>query len=395
MRSQLTGAYLDYAATTPIAPEVLEAMLPYLGSEFGNASSQHLWGRRAHAAVEDARDVISRAIGADASELVFTSGSTESINLAIKGVVQRAPEHRRHVITAATEHKAVLDVGRALERDGCRLTVLPVDGRGLISLDALEASISDDTVLISLMAANNETGTLGQVREASKVAKSREVTFHSDATQLVGKLDADVTSLGVDLMSFSSHKLYGPKGVGALYVRRSLRETVKPQIDGGGHERGLRSGTLNVAGVVGFGAACKIALEFAIDDRNRIAMLRDRLEAEVLRIVPNAVVNGHRNGRLPNISNVTFPGVESDSLMLAMPDVAVSSGSACTAAAPSPSHVLIAMGLTYEAANESLRFSLGRYTTDADVAFALLRLAEAIELVGQPSAKGDPVGAPQ
>lgn len=383
--------YLDNAATTPLDPSVLQAMMPFLTQEFGNAASQHPFGRRASDAVEEARSEIAALVGGESQEIIFTSGATESINLALKGVMASATPDRRHLITAATEHKAVLDTAQALEGVGIRVTILPVDGYGVVSMADLEAALSGDTWLVSLMAANNETGTLGPIREAAALAHHVGALFHSDATQLVGKLPLDVDELGVDLMSFSSHKLYGPKGIGALYVRRERRSVVVPQIHGGGHERGLRSGTVNVPGCVGFGHACKIAATRLVQEAEAIRRLRTYLEDQLLGTVHGSSVNGHPDDRLPNISNMRFCGIDSDSLMLGMPDVAVSSGSACTSATPTPSHVLRAMGIGYQAAGECLRFSLGRFTTRGEIDHAVRRVSDVVQLLRQtaePNAEG-------
>jgi cysteine desulfurase len=375
--------YLDYAATTPLDPAVLEAMMPYLTEQFGNPASQHPFGRRASDAVEVAREEVAELINADPEEIVFTSGATESINLALKGVLGSAAATRRHLVTASTEHKAVLDTANALESANVRTTVVPVDTGGNVAAAAIQAAMEPDTLLVTVMAANNETGTLGPVREASALAHERGALFHTDATQLVGKLPFSVRDLDVDLLSFSSHKVYGPKGVGALFVRRGRRALVAPQVHGGGHERGLRSGTLNVAGCVGFGTACRIAASRLEEDCVYLQKLRDDLERSLLSGVDRCAVNGNLASRLPNISNMRFQGVDSDSLMLAMPDVAVSSGSACTAATPAPSHVLRAMGIGYEAAGESIRFSVGRFTTDAEVRYATRRVADVVQRIRQ------------
>lgn len=377
--------YLDNAATTPLDPVVLEAMMPFLTQEFGNAASPHAFGQRASAAVEDARSLIAALVGGESQEIIFTSGATESINLALKGVLASAPHGKGHFITAATEHKAVLDTTRALERAGARVTILPVDHQGVVSVGDLDAAISSDTWLVSLMAANNETGTLGPIRELAARTHEAGALFHTDATQMVGKLPIDVDELGIDLMSFSSHKLYGPKGVGALYVRRTYQSAVSPQMHGGGHERGLRSGTINVPGCVGFGHACATAVASLAQEADAVGKLRTRLEHMLLSNVQGVSVNGHPYDRLPNIVNVRFSGVDADSLMLSMPEVAVSSGSACTSATPTPSHVLRAMGLDYQAAGECIRFSLGRFTTMHEIDLAVQRVADAVLLLRQTS----------
>lgn len=373
--------YLDYAATTPLDPAVLETMLPYLTHEYGNAASPHAFGRRASRAVDQARAEISALIGAEPEELIFTSGATESINLAIKGVAAAAGPERPHVITAATEHKAVLDTVRALESEGLRVTVLPVDRRGLISLADLETALKDKTSLVSLMAANNETGTLGPVKAAANLAHAFGALVHTDATQLVGKLPTDVDDLGVDFLSFSAHKLYGPKGIGALYVRRGRRASIVPLMHGGGHEFGLRSGTLNVPGCVGFGRACEIARARVDSEATRLAELRDQFERRMQATANGVSVNGHVDGRLPGISNLHLSGIDADSLVLALPDIAVASGSACTSATPAPSHVLRAMGIGYDAAGESIRVSFGRFTTGSEIDFAVGRIAAAAEVI--------------
>jgi cysteine desulfurase len=388
----LRSVYLDYAATTPLDPLVLDSMMPFLTREFGNAASPHPFGRRALAAVEEARAQVAALINADPEEIVFTSGATESINLALKGIVSAAPVGRRHLVTTPTEHKAVLDSADALEVSGARVTVVPVDRHGVVELDALERALTRDTCLVSVMAANNETGTLGPVQEIAALARERGALVHTDATQFAGKLPLDVDELGVDLLSLSSHKLYGPKGVGALYVRRGRRSGLAPLIHGGGHEGGLRSGTLNVPGCVGFGRACQVAEIHLGRDADALRTLRDELERTLLARVQETSVNGHIQSRLPNIANLRFAGVDSDSLMLAMPDVAVSSGSACTSATPAPSHVLRAMGIGYAAAGESIRFSLGRPTTLAEIDYAATRVSEVVEMLRRDS-HSDLVGA--
>jgi cysteine desulfurase len=348
-------------------------MLPYLGSHFGNAASQHALGRQAAAAVADARESVAALIGASPQEIIFTSGATESINLALKGVVGTADHAQKHVVTVATEHKAVLDTARALQSLGVRVSVLPVEADGRHKPETLAASLDDETVLVSVMTANNETGVLNPITQLGDMARRAGAIFHTDATQAIGKMAIDVRAMSVDLMSFSAHKIHGPKGVGALYVRRHVQDAITPQLHGGGHERGLRSGTINVPAVVGFGEAARIAANGLHHDANRMRTLRDRLEVAILGDIAGSSVNGNTTDRLPNISNIHVPGVEADSLVLAMPDVAISSGSACTAASLSPSHVLLAMGLGYEASNESIRFSLGRFTTERDIDVSIER----------------------
>jgi cysteine desulfurase len=368
--------YLDYAATTPVDPRVVEAMLPYLTSQFGNAASQHAYGSRASSAVERGRAEIADLIGGEPEDVTLTSGATESINLVLKGAMARAPENRRHLVVGATEHKAVLDSARALEAAGVRVTTVPVDARGVVSVEDLAPALSAGAWLVSLMAANNETGTLGPIEEAAAVVHEAGALLHTDATQLVGKLPVDVEALDIDFMSFSSHKMYGPMGIGALYVRRGRRAALAPQLHGGGHERGLRSGTVNVPGCVGFGLACRLAMDELVADSRRLGSLRDRLEQTILSTIAGASVNGHPTRRLPHISNLRLPGVDADSLVLAMPDVAVSSGSACTSATPTPSHVLLAMGMEYVSAGECVRFSLGRFTTTDEVDYSARRVAQ-------------------
>ncbi len=375
--------YLDNHSTTRVDPRVVEAMLPYFTEHYGNAASkQHEFGWRAEAAVEQARKHLATLIGAGAEEIVFTSGATESINLALKGVAEAYASRGKHIITAATEHKAVLDCCKRLEKYGYRVTILPVDRTGLITLDALRDAITYETVLVSIMAANNEIGTLAPIEAIGTVCRERGVLFHTDATQAVGKVPVDVRAMNVDLMSFSSHKMYGPKGVGALFVRAaSPRVKLLPQIDGGGHERGLRSGTLNVPAIVGFGEAARIAAQEMEEERGRTARLRDRLVQQILSTLEATWLNGHPTNRLPNNANITFKDADADAIMMEMKDVAVSSGSACSSAQPEPSHVLKAIGLSTEEAKCSLRFGVGRFTTEEEIEFALARVVETVTKV--------------
>ncbi len=373
--------YLDNHATTPVDPRVLEAMLPYFSERFGNAASRsHRFGWQAEEAVETARGQIAALIGAQPRDVIFTSGATESDNLAIKGVVEFLAERGEHVITAVTEHNAVLDPCRALERAGrARLTVLPVDRTGQVDPDAVCAALTPRTVLISLMHANNEIGTLHPIATVGRIAKQAGVLFHCDAAQSVGKVPVDVEALGVDLLSLTAHKLYGPKGIGALWVRgRNPRVRLAAQMHGGGHERGMRSGTLNVPGIVGFGAACAIAAGEMGAEGARVARLRERLWRGLAARLEAITVHGHAEERLPGNLNVGFTGIDGDSLMAALPDVAVSSGSACTSATLEPSHVLRAVGLDDEAAHGAIRFGLGRFNTDADVDYAVERVAQEV-----------------
>jgi cysteine desulfurase len=373
--------YLDNHATTPVDPRVLEAMLPYFGERFGNAASRsHPFGWEADEAAETARAEVAALIGASPREIVFTSGATESDNLAIKGVLEYHAERGDHVITAATEHKAVLDVCKALEKAGrARITVLPVDAGGLVEPEAVRRAITPRTVLISIMHANNEIGTLHPVAEIGRIAREAGVLFHCDAAQSAGKVALDVGELQIDLLALTAHKLYGPKGCAALYVRGTApRERQTAQMQGGGHERGLRSGTLNVPGAVGFGRACALAASALAEESARIAALRDRLHCGLAEQLDGVHLNGHPQQRLAGNLNLSFDGVESDSLLAVLPDIALSSGSACTSATLEPSHVLRAIGLDDDAAHASIRFGLGRFTTDDDVDYALERVAHEV-----------------
>jgi len=361
--------YMDNHATTPVDPRVLEAMLPYFSVEFGNAASRtHQFGWRADEAVKIAREKIARLINAEPEEIIFTSGATESDNLAIKGVAAAFAEKGNHVITCATEHKAVLDSCKRLESQGCAVTYLPVGRDGRVDPAQVAAAIGDKTVLITIMFANNEIGVIHPIAEIGKVAKARGIIFHCDAVQALGKVPVDVQALGIDLLSISAHKIYGPKGVGALYVRRKKpRVRLLPIIDGGGHERGMRSGTLNVPGIVGLGKACEICQSVMPDESRRIAALRDKLQNYLLSHLDEVYVNGSIEHRLPNCLNMSFAYVEGESLMMGIDDVAVSSGSACTSATLEPSYVLRALGVPVEMAHSSIRFGLGRFNTEDEV----------------------------
>ena len=372
--------YLDHNATTPVDPRVLEAMLPFFAEKFGNAASRsHSFGWEAEAAVDKARAQIAELIGADPKEIIFTSGATESDNIALKGAMEQYSAKGDHLITCVTEHKAVIDSAKYLESKGTKVTYLPTDKFGRVNLDELEAAITSNTVLISLMLANNETGVLHPVEEIGKIAAKHGVIFHCDATQGVGKVPIDVRELGIHLMSMSGHKIYGPKGIGVLYLRsRDPRVKVKPVIHGGGHERGVRSGTLNVPGIVGMAAACAICKGEMEEEIPRLARLRDRLEKGVLERLDHVYVNGHPTERLPSTSNMSFEWVEGEGIMLSMKDIAVSSGSACTSASLEPSYVLCAMGLGDELAHGSLRFSLGRFTTEDEIDYAIVRVVEVV-----------------
>ncbi len=372
--------YMDNQATTPIDPRVLEAMMPYLTSRFGNAASRnHSFGWEAEQAVEIAREQVARLIGASASEIVFTSGATESNNLAIKGVAEAYRERGNHIITQATEHKAVLDTCKRLEKYGFRVTYLPVRADGRIDLEDLKRAIDGKTILVTIMAANNEIGVLQPVREIGGLCHEKGVLFHCDAAQIAGKAPFNVIGDGVDMASLSAHKIYGPKGVGALYVRRrNPRVQLAPQIDGGGHERGLRSGTLNVPGIVGMGKACEIAMQEMAGEAARLRALRDRLKARLEAGLEYVHVNGTMEDRLPGNLNMSFAFVEGDALLMALNDVAVSSGSACTSATLEPSYVLKALGLNDSLAHSSIRFGLGRFNTEAEVDYAAARVIHAV-----------------
>lgn len=371
--------YLDNNATTPLDPRVLDAMLPYMTSMFGNAASRnHAFGWQAEEAVDYARDQIAALINCSPKEIIFTSGATESDNLAIKGVYEMYASKGNHVITATTEHKAVLDTCKHIEKIGGKVTYLKVDSEGLIDLNELENAITDKTILISIMYANNEVGVIQPIREISAIAKKHGILFFTDATQAVGKIPVDVEADGIDLMAFSAHKMYGPKGVGALYVRRkNPRVKVTAQMDGGGHERGMRSGTLNVPGIVGLGKAAEIAKQDMESDNARISAMRDRLERE-LTTIEESYVNGSREHRLPHVSNISFKYVEGEGLMMGVKDLAVSSGSACTSASLEPSYVLKALGLSDDLAHSSLRFGLSRFTKDEEIDYAIDHVKEAV-----------------
>jgi cysteine desulfurase len=379
--------YLDYSATTPCDPRVVQRMLPFFTDMFGNAASRsHPFGWTAEAAVEAAREQVAALVGAHAKEILWTSGSTEANNLAIKGVAQMYRQKGNHLITAVTEHKAVLDPMKYLETQGYEVTWLPVDRQGHIDLQQLEAAITDRTILVSLMAANNEVGTLHPLAEIGALCKRKGTLFHTDATQAPGKIALDVEAMHIDLMSLSAHKMYGPKGIGCLYVRRkNPRVRLVSQMDGGGHERGMRSGTLNVTGIVGMGEAARICREEMAVEVPKLQRLRDRLEARILKALPDAVRNGDPNARLPHLANLSFPYVEGESLIMGVKELAVSSGSACTSASLEPSYVLKSLGLGDELAHSSIRFSLGRFTTEAEVDFAADRIVAEVSRLREMS----------
>ncbi|MCB9231762.1 MAG: aminotransferase class V-fold PLP-dependent enzyme [Bacteroidia bacterium] len=373
--------YLDYNATTPVDPRVLEKMLPWFTEKFGNAASNtHPFGWAAEEAVKMARESLAQNIGADSpDEIVFTSGATEAINLALKGVAELYARKGNHLITVATEHKAVLDTCKYLEKTGHSVTYLPVDKRGLIDLEALRAAITDQTLLVAVMYANNETGVIHPLREIAEIVHEKGALFMSDATQAVGKLPVDVNADGIDLMTFSGHKMYGPKGVGGLYLRkRRPRAVVAPQIHGGGHEHGFRSGTLNVPGIVGMSEALQLCQDGMAVESQRLEGLRDQLQAGILEI-PGTRVNGLGANRLPNTLNVSFEQVEGEALIMALKQLAVSTGSACTSAIMEPSHVLSAMGVADDEAIASVRFSLGRFNTGAEIEHAIDHVKAAVK----------------
>jgi cysteine desulfurase len=376
-----TPIYLDYAATCPVDERVVQTMLPFFTNAYGNAASRtHRFGWTAEEAVETARETIARTIGAGTKEVTFTSGATESNNLAIKGAAEYLAEKGKHIITVVTEHKAVLDSAKALERRGWDVTYLPVRKDGLLDLDTLREAITDQTTLVSVMFANNETGVIQPIAEIGAICREAKVLFHTDAVQAFGKVPIDVQAMNIDLMSLSAHKLYGPKGVGALYVRRRRpRVRITPQIHGGGHERGNRSGTLNVPGIVGFGEAARLAVDGMELEQKRILKLREHLRARLTEEIPHSIVNGTLEHHLPGTLNVSFAYVEGESLLMGLKDIAVSSGSACTSASLEPSYVLRAMGLDDEMAHSSLRITVGRMTTQEEVDYVVDRIRENVE----------------
>jgi cysteine desulfurase len=384
----MNRVYLDYNATTPVQPEVLDAMLPYFSAEFGNPSSIHTFGQKARAAVETAREQVAALIGARAQEVFFTSGGTESDNHAIFGIVgspANGPKSRPHLITSFVEHEAVLNACQALEKQGVDVTYLHVDQDGLIDLEDLRSAIRKETVLITIMHANNELGTVEPLEEVGRIAKDADVYFHTDAVQSAGKIPIDVNQFQLDLLSLSGHKLYAPKGIGALYVRGGTR--LRQLLYGGHHQRGMRPGTENVAGIVGLGKAAEIARESLANDAKRLSALRDQLEHGLLHRVPHSHINGARAPRTPNTANLVFPGVEGEALLIALDlkGLACSTGAACSSGAVEPSHVLTAIGLPSEEARASLRFSLGRHTTQADIDFALQVVPAAVAQLRQLS----------
>jgi cysteine desulfurase len=372
--------YMDNHATTPVDPRVLDEMLPYFRELFGNSASRnHSFGWAAEEATEIARERIAKLVGATTKEIIFTSGATESDNLAIKGVAEMYREKGNHIITAVTEHKAVLDTCKRLEKYGYRVTYLPVQKDGLVDMDDLKRAMDDKTILVTLMAANNEIGVLQPWAEIGKLCRERGVIFHTDATQAVGKVPIDVNKDNVDVMSISAHKMYGPKGVGALYVRRkNPRVQLAAIIDGGGHERGMRSGTLNVPGIVGLGKACALCHEEMPQESKKLSGMRDRLRDKIMGALDETYINGSYEHRLPGNLNISFAYVEGESLLMGINDVAVSSGSACTSATLEPSYVLKALGAGDDLAHSSIRFGLGRFNTDAEVDYVADRVIETV-----------------
>lgn len=371
--------YLDNHATTPLDARVLEAMLPYLQGKFGNpASRSHSFGWQASKAVDLARQQVASLIGAGADEIIFTSGATESDNLAIKGVAEANRDRGKHIVTVLTEHKAVLDSCKHLEHCGFEVTYLPVQNDGLINLDVFRRALRPDTILVTVMAANNETGVLQPIAEIGAICREHAIAFHTDAAQAAGKVPIEVAKQHVDLLSISGHKLYGPKGVGALYVRKGAGPQVAPQIHGGGHEHGLRSGTLNVPGIVGLGAACQLAKDELRQESCRIAGLRNRLGDRIMAELDGVSINGSLEQRLPGNLNVSFEGIQGEDLLTALDDIAVSSGAACTSDHIEPSYVLKALGLSDELAQASIRFGLSRFTSEAEVDYAAGRVVETV-----------------
>jgi cysteine desulfurase len=379
MSTAMNRVYLDFNATTPVEPEVLDAMLPYFSTEFGNAASIHTFGQKAHGAVETAREQVAALVGARPQEIIFTSGGTESDNHALFGIVEASGGQKRHVITSVIEHEAVLNACQALEERGVRVTYLPTNTDGQIDLDELQNAIGPETVLVTIMHANNELGTVQPLAEIGRIAKQADVYFHTDAVQSAGKLPIDVNTLHLDLLSISGHKLYAPKGIGALYARGGTH--LRQLLYGGHHQRGFRPGTENVAGIVGLGKAAALARASLIEDAQRLALLRDELERGLLRRVPHSRVNGGGADRTPNTTNLVLPGVEGEALLIALDlkGLAVSTGAACSSGAIEPSHVLTAIGLPPEDARASLRFSLGRSTTQKEIEFALQVVPAVVE----------------
>ena len=386
--ARMKRIYMDHSATTPVAPEVLEAMLPFFSGKFGNASSLHSFGLEAKEALEASREKVAKLLGANTEEIIFTSGGTESDNLSLKGIALRSREKGRHIITTVVEHPAILETCRKLQKDGFEVTYLPVNADGLADPAALEAAIRKDTILISVMHANNEVGIIQPLEEIGKIAAEKDIYFHTDAVQSVGKIETKVNDLGVDLLSLSAHKFYGPKGVGALYVRKGTR--LESIVQGGGHERGLRSGTENVAGIVGLARAADLASEIMASEAERLTHLRDRLAKLVLENVKDAWINGSMTKRLPGNLNFSFKYVEGESLLLFLDakGIGVSTGSACSSKKLEPSHVLLSLGLKPEECHGSLRITMGRSNTGDDVDYVAASIAEAVARFRSISALG-------
>lgn len=379
--------YFDNNATTPCDPRVVETMIPYFTQKFGNAASRnHSFGWVAEEAVDYAREQVAKLIGADPKEIIFTSGATEADNLAIKGVYEMYASKGNHIITTTIEHKAVLDTCKHLEKQGAEVTYLEVDDKGMINLEELEKAITPKTILVAIMYANNEIGTINPMREISAIVKKHGVLLMSDAVQAVGKIPVDVNKDGIDLLAFTAHKMYGPKGVGALYVRRkNPRVKVTAQMDGGGHERGMRSGTLNVPGIVGFGKACEICMNEMASDTERIVKLRNKLEESLLK-VEESYLNGHPTNRLPHVANISFKHVEGEGLLMGINKfIALSSGSACTSASLEPSYVLKALGLGDDLAHSSLRFGLSRFSTEEEVDYTIKAVSDTVNKLREMS----------
>jgi cysteine desulfurase len=372
--------YLDNNATTPVDPRVLQAMLPYFNEKFGNAASRsHPFGWAAEEAVEKARGQIAKLINADSKEIIFTSGATESDNLALKGVAEMYSSKGDHIITVVTEHKAVLDTCKALERKGVRVTYLPVDRYGLVNPDEVRTAIGDKTVLVSIMFANNEIGTIHPIAEIGQLCRDKGVLFHTDAVQGIGKLPFDVQAMNIDLASITAHKIYGPKGCGALFVRKkNPRVKLTEQMNGGGHERGMRSGTSNVPGIAGFGMACEICMNEMAEESKRLSRLRDKLRDGIMSRLGEVYLNGHPEKRLPGNLNMSFAYVEGEALMMGIRDIAVSSGSACTSASLEPSYVLKALNVDKDLAHSSIRFGIGRFNTEEEIYYTIDHVVAAV-----------------
>ncbi|MFQ5596516.1 MAG: IscS subfamily cysteine desulfurase [Nitrospiria bacterium] len=379
--------FMDNHSTTPVDPRVLEAMLPYFSEKFGNAASRnHSFGWEGEKAVAYAREQIAQLVHCHPKEIIFTSGATESDNLALKGVAEMYREKGSHIITVVTEHKAVLDAAKHLEKEGAKVTYLPVDRDGLIDPQSVKASITDKTILISIMLANNEIGVIQPIAEIGQIAKEEGILLHCDATQGVGKIPVNVETMGIDLMSFSAHKIYGPKGVGGLYVRKkNPRVRLAPMFDGGGHERGMRSGTLNVPGIVGLGTACEICEKEMAEESIRATRLRLKLRDHILKELDEVYVNGHRENRLPQNLNMSFAYVEGESLLMGLNEIALSSGSACTTATLEPSYVLRALGVGSDLAHSSIRFGLGRFNTEEEVDYVGKKIVETVKRLREMS----------